>query len=177
MKQITLFLIFFFCGQFLFSQTMEGDALIGGTANFGSQFIENSDDLFFINLNPNYGKFVADNIAVGGRLGLGFGKLNEISNTNFSFLPFGRYYFGEPEVIRFYADVGAGLFLINNKGPFGSNSANAFQFQIGVGAAYFVAKNVSLDFLIAFNNIGGDIDDKRLSFNFGFQIYLVSGGE
>jgi len=177
MKQITLFLIFFFCGQFLFAQTMKGDALIGGTANFGSQFIQDSDDVFFINLNPNYGKFVADNLAIGGKLGLGFAKLDDNSNTNFSFLPFGRYYFGEPEVIRFYADVGMGLVLLNSKNNFGSNSENAFQFQLGAGAAYFIADNVSLDFLIAFNNVGGDIDDKRLSFNFGFQIYLVNGGE
>lgn len=174
MKQVTFLILFLFCSQFLFAQTMKGDHLIGGTANFGSQFIENSDNAFFLNLNPNYGKFVADNFAIGGSFGLGFSKFNDVSNTSLSILPFGRYYFGEPEVIQFYADVRTGLFLLNRKTTFGgSDSESALQFQVGLGAAYYVAENVSLDLLIAFNSIGGDFDERRLSFNFGFQIYLI----
>ena len=157
-----------------FAQTNKGDRLVGGTVNFGTQFFEDQDNVTFLNLNPNYGKFIVDNFAVGINPGIGFLKIDQFTSTTASLLPFGRYYFGKPEVIQFYVDVKGGWYIerVRNQNQGGSDTDSAFQILFGPGVAFYLNENVSLDLLINYEYIGGIFEDKRLRFNFGFQIYL-----
>lgn len=173
-EQISIFILLLM-PLFSFGQTDEGDKLVGGTISFGTQFVQNNDNLLFLNLNPNYGKFINDHIAAGAGLNLNFQKQSNANQTALSLLPFGRYYVGDSDVLQFYADVQAGFIYQRISNAAGTGNSSGFQFNIGPGVAFFLNENVSLDFLVSYRYIRLDefTIDKRLSFNFGFQIYLT----
>jgi hypothetical protein len=58
--------------------------------------------------------------------------------------------------------------------PGGATTISGFQVNTGPGVAFFLNDNVSLDFLVNYKYVRLEeiIVDKRLIFNFGFQIYL-----
>ncbi|MFK7771375.1 MAG: outer membrane beta-barrel protein [Saprospiraceae bacterium] len=172
-KQITL-IILFFTTIFAFGQTDEGNKLVGGTVSFGTQFVQNNDNLLFLNFNPNYGKFVNDHFAVGAGVNLFFQKLSNNNTTSLSILPFGRYYVGNSDVLQFYVEVQGGFIYQRNSNSGGTTNNNGFQVNAGPGVAFFLNENVSLDLLVNYNYSRFDefIVNKRLAFNLGFQIYL-----
>ena len=105
---ITL-IILLFTTLFAFGQTEQGNKLVGGTVSFGTQFVQNNDNLLFLSFNPNFGKFVTDNIAAGAGVNLFYQKISSNSNnTSLSILPFGRYYIGNSDVLQFYLEVKGG---------------------------------------------------------------------
>lgn len=172
-KQITL-IVLFFSTIIAFGQTTEGNKLVGGTASFGTQFVQNNDNLLFLDLSPIYGKFVTDHLATGAGINLNFQKQSNNNITSLSILPFGRYYIGNSDVLQFYLEVKGGFIYqrVSNNG--GTSNNNGFQLNVGPGVAFFLNENVSLDFLVNYRYIRFDefAIDKRLTFNFGFQIYL-----
>ncbi len=173
-KQITL-IILIFTSIFAFGQTDQGNKLVGGTVNFGTQFVQDTDNPIFLNFNPNYGKFVTDNFAAGAGINLSFLKQNSnVNTTSLSLLPFGRYYVGDSDVLQFYVEVKGGFIYqrVSNSG--GNTNNNGFQINAGPGVAFFLNENVSFDFLVNYGYARLDefIVNKRLNFNFGFQIYL-----
>lgn len=173
-KQITLIIILF-TSIFIFGQTDQGNKLVGGTVSFGTQFVQDNDNLLFLNFNPNYGKFVTDHIAAGAGVNLFFQKISSNSNsTSLSILPFGRYYVGDSDVLQFYGEVKGGFIYQRESNQGGAVNNNGFQVSAGPGVAFFLNENVSLDFLVNYRYVRLDefIIDKRLIFNFGFQIYL-----
>lgn len=154
-----------------FAQVQKGDRLIGGTAALRLDFNDAGSDLFSLSLNPNYAKFVSDNFAVGGAVGLTFIKLGDINSTNINLLPMVRYYFNNSnESNIFFLEAKAGLAFID----VGSASESAFQFSVGPGIAFFIADNVSIDAILAYSRIGGAFDQAGVALNFGFQVYLNS---
>ncbi len=173
-KHITLIIVLF-TTVFTFGQTDEGNKLVGGTVSFGTQFVQNNDNLLFLNFNPNYGRFVTDHIAAGAGINLFFQKISSNSNeTSLSFLPFGRYYVGNSDVLQFYVEVKGGFIYQRTSNSGGATNNNGFQINAGPGVAFFLNENVSLDFLVNYRYLRFDefIVDRRLIFNVGFQIYL-----
>ncbi|MFK8006016.1 MAG: outer membrane beta-barrel protein [Saprospiraceae bacterium] len=172
-KQITL-IILLFTSIFTFAQTDEGNKLVGGTVSFGTQFVQNNDNLLFLNFNPNYGKFVTDHVAAGAGINLNFQKQSNNNVTSLSILPFGRYYVGDSDVIQFYAEVKGGFIYQRVSNIGGTANNNGFQVNAGPGVAFFLNENVSLDLLVNYEYLRFDefAINKRLTFNFGFQIYL-----
>jgi len=175
MKKHILLFVLLFTSIFTFGQTDQGDRLVGGTISFGTQFVPNGDNQLFLNFNPNYGKFISDNIAVGAGIGLIFQKQNNnVSSTSISLLPFGRYYVGDSDVLQFYGELKAGFIYERVSNPGGALNQNGFQINAGPGVAFFLNENVSLDFLVSYRYVRLDefFINKNLSFNFGFQVYL-----
>lgn len=172
-KHISTFILLF-ATFFTFGQTNEGNKLVGGTVSFGTQFVQNNDNLLFLNLNPNYGRFVNDNIAAGAGLNLFFQKQSNNNTTSLSLLPFGRYYVGNSDVLQFYAEVKGGFIYQRVSNAGGSTNNSGFQINAGPGVAFFLNENVSLDFLVNYEYVRLDefAVSRRLTFNFGFQIYL-----
>ncbi len=174
-KQILLF-VFLLSSLFSYSQTNQGDKLVGGTVSFGTQFTPNNENQLFLNFNPNYGKFINDNIAVGAGVNLNYQKISNNSNlTSLGLLPFVRYYIGNSDVLQFYGEVKGGFLYQRNNNPGGATNNNGFQINVGPGVAFFLSENVSFDFIVNYGyvRLNEFIIDKRLSFNFGFQVYLL----
>ena len=173
-KQILIFILLF-ATFFTFGQTNHGDRLVGGTVSFGTQFVQNNNNLLFLNLNPNYGKFINDNIAVGAAVGLNFQKQDDNSATSISLLPFARYYVGNSDVLQFYGEVKAGYLFQRVNNTFSAENNQGAQFNIGPGVAFFLSENVSFDFQVNYQFVRiEEARNRSLSFNFGFQVYLLA---
>lgn len=163
-----------FCATFTFAQTAKGGMLLGGTAGFDVQF-EDPDNYVSIDLQPTLGFFVADNLAVGGTLALGYGKVGDFSSTTFGLIPFGRYYLGTGNTRLFLqAQVG----FQSTKTDFGGGddaTSSGSIFGAGPGVAIFLNEHVAIEGLLAYNKYGGDYDSSDLGLRFGVQAYF--GGE
>jgi len=172
MKKLLLSFLFLSIVQIGLTQTFQGNKLVGVDGNFSIRFLENADDLFFLNLNPSYGVFIKDNLALGGTFGLNYSKSNVFSTTGFSLLPFARIYFAEPDAFQFFVEGSLGLYLEGISNDFGSNNETALRYQFGPGAAFFLNEKVSFDVQLLVDRIGGNFDISRLGLFFGFQFYL-----
>ena len=158
------------------AQLEEGNVIIGGhLANMGFGLGEKSS--FALGISPKVGYFIEDNIAVGGKVSLGYQTVEREGNIfDYAINAFGRYYLqpGEKGVQtplnhgRFFAEVGAGIA--------GTNGASlGFNLNFGPGYAYFITPNVSLEALLKYNGTFGARSSNGLGFNLGFQIHLPSG--
>jgi hypothetical protein len=128
-----------------FEQTDKGSHLAGGTISFNNTFT-NKTNLFSGNLNPNYGYFFANNLAIGGVLSLTYSASPSNHSTLATLSPFVRYYIGPPKTCMFfgYASAGGGVQSNNN------TSVGLYNFQVGPGFDYFVNKHVALEALMSY---------------------------
>jgi len=129
-----------------FHHTDKGSHLAGGTISLASSFA-NSYNVFGANLNPNYGYFFADRMAVGGILSLDYSKSNTSDPSSLATLsPFFRYYFGPNKPLMFfgYASAGGGIYNYNKSSDW------LYSFQVGPGVDYFVNEHVALEGLVTY---------------------------
>jgi Outer membrane protein beta-barrel domain len=175
--QLALFFFLLLVSSQATAQLEKGNFLIGGTAGFSIQF-ERGDNPFNVQLSPNVASLISDNLALGGALAVFYQKQEDFSYSSFSILPWGRFYIptGDASPV-FFIDAKAGLALINSETSFGDESENAFQYIIGPGMAFFIADNISIDAILAYNRIGGDFDSSVLGLNIGLQVFLGGGKE
>jgi len=133
-----------------FEQTDKGSHLAGGTINFNNTFSSSSQlpNFFSASLNPNYGYFFANNLAIGGILSLTYGTESSKSTQQFSLSPFVRYYIGPPKafMVFAYGSAGGGQRYNSELKKVGS-----YNFGIGPGADYFVNKHVAFEALLTYN--------------------------
>jgi outer membrane protein len=141
MKKILFIAIALMAIQTSFAQTFsKGDTFVEGTVKFVS-----SDDTKTFNFSPTIGHFVTDKVAVGAFLNTENTKTSGATTTDsFGFGIFARYYFlkiGEHFNVHTQYQMG-----LNNDtaGDIKSLSAN-----LGLGANYFVTKNLSLTVSVA----------------------------
>ena len=142
---------------FCLAQTEKGTWMLGGKG-----FIGSLGKGFYVNLEPNGGYFLYDNFAVGGLFKLQ--AATESNSTEFILGPYARYYLGKGNV-KALGEMAVGLNIAEK---------TILTFQLGLGAAWFVRENVSLDFLAIYginDNNNGLVGD-RFGVNAGFQIYF-----
>ena len=132
-----------------FDQTGKGSHLAGGTISVDNQFSNStSSSAFSANLNPNYGYFFANNLAIGGVLSLAYSKQQGGPSSQTAILsPFIRYYIGPPKTFMMfgYASAGSGINVNNTK------NVGLFAYKVGAGADYFVNKHVAFEALLTYN--------------------------
>jgi hypothetical protein len=154
-----------------FEQTDKGSHLAGGTISFNHTF-SNKTNLFSGNLNPNYGYFFANNLAIGGVLSMTYSTSSGDHSTLSTLSPFVRYYIGPPKTCMFfgYASAGGGVQTNNN------TSIGLYNFQVGPGFDYFVNKHVAVEALMSYrgsklNRSGSDYSN-NLGLLIGLQVFF-----
>ncbi|MCF3109044.1 hypothetical protein LL912_09670 [Niabella sp. CC-SYL272] len=157
------------------AQTQKGYYLIGG--NLALLSGSTNEKSFQMNITPKVAWFVQEDLAIGGKVDLGFkaGRAQKPS-INYFVGPMARYYFGEqqvntPKQTRVFAEADAGV-SGNNAG---GKSTNGFGAGIGPGLAFFVNENIALEALAKANIITGAGSNGvsfRPELGLGFQIYL-----
>jgi hypothetical protein len=155
-----------------FAQTTKGTMMLGGTAGFDVQFIDAAEtNPFTLDLQPQLGFFVADNIAVGGNIGLTYFKVSDVSTTSLAISPFGRYYLGSNNIKLFlHAQIGYLTGSTNFDGD--KTSSNGYQLQFGPGLAFFLNQHVAIEGLFAYDKWGGDFDASNIGLRLGVQAFL-----
>lgn len=142
-------------GFFGLSQTISAQAvnqgawMVGGSAGFSSQKFKDADEsTTIINLSPNLGYFIADDLAIGLGVDLTSVSFDGESSTDFGLGPFVRFYFAD----AIFAQAGVNLGLGDNEFT---------EFQVGVGYSWFVGNDVAIEPILFYNShsVDGDFGD------------------
>ena len=171
------------CGAAI-AQTEQGNRLVGGHGTLHFDTEGTSDEKgFFIIASPRLGFFVANNIAVGGVVPVGFASAGDFSSTTVGFTPFVRGYIGS-SATRLLLEGRAGYMYTNVK--FKSpgmddfeTSDTSFGYGIGAGLSQFLNEHVGLEILLTYDKHdsgGSELDFRNMNginINVGFQIYLT----
>lgn len=155
------------------AQFEKGNWQIGGTAGFDLEFVDGSDNPLTIMLNPTIARFITDRAAVGANLGLIYLTSGDFSSTVLNLLPLARYYLPDASgKAVFFLEAKAGLALVSADIFDGVETETAFQAAVGPGVAVLISDCVSIDAILAYNRITGDLDQSNLGLNVGLQVYL-----
>lgn len=117
----------------------------------GSVNVNKSTD---INLAPQAGAFVINNLAIGLEIPFAYSYQNNILtntknySTSIALAPFVRYYFGQTKIKPYLNGlVGVGTMKSKTVGSFYNDNSkyNLFLYQVGGGVGFFLGDKVSLD--------------------------------
>lgn len=150
------------------AQTEKGDWMVGGGFNLNT-----AKNNTVINLSPSAANFVANNLAVGANVKLGYSKEGLSKTTSFGLGPWVRYYFTQANVRPIVQ--GNFNFVLSKHNVNGNvTNNNGTNFFFGGGAAIFLSSHVSLDALLGYDHTKYNSLDGSGGFamNVGFQVYL-----
>lgn len=134
--------------------------MLGGTAGFRSESVKDSDvSVTTIDVSPNLGYFIADDLAIGLSLNLSSVSVDGNSSTDFGLGPFIRFYFAD----AIFAQVGANL---------GLGDREFVDLELGIGYSWFVDNSVAIEpkLFYRLHNVGDDVLDDFDSSVFGLSI-------
>lgn len=180
-------------GQVLAGTTTE---IIGGIQPLGvssagiafanSKFEFNGDksdgtNITLFNISPAVAYFVADGLAVGGKLTFAYSKVEDNDpSTILSVGPFARYYFDLGNAKPFIqGNVGLGR---SSNGPDDEDKSNFLNLNLGAGAAFFFNDFVSIDLALGyFHERSSPIDNDNVrqlnnAFGLGVGFSFFIGG-
>lgn len=160
-----------------FGQTEKGSFLLGGNGSLSIKKYKSSgfDSHKIININPNFGYFIKDNLVIGIKTPLYLEGFNsDIFSFKFGINAFSRYYFAKTEKTSFFSSANYGLSNYQHEGSY-SSYLNEYSAGIGLGFTYFLTKSIGFetelkyDYSKIFNN---SVGEDNFGVNFGFQIYF-----
>jgi opacity protein-like surface antigen len=153
-----------------FSQTSKGTWLLGGSAGFNSQKAGSAASVSTIEISPNAGYFISNNLAVGASVMF---ESESKHHTAFNFGPMVRYYFAEMgKKAKLFAHAGIGF---GSTKPEGGSSVSSTTWGVKAGPAFFLSKNIALETTVGYSSLKvKDVADATSNFgvNVGFQIHL-----
>ena len=171
-----------------FAQTDKGNRLMG--VNVGNITIPTSGGSgTIISLQPTYGWFVSNNLAIGAGIPFFNVSSNGSRATQIGLTPFLRYYIGTSSQMKPF--FGASLGVVNtsasSSGSSNSSSSTDALYSLTGGLAFFVNRSVSFDLGLTYT--GGDTGSlntllagsanaltpnipKALNISLGFQVYF-----
>jgi len=183
MKKTVFTFVVFIITIPLFSQTQKGWWLWGSYVGSGSYSKGSSDDggsppsnsktnNFTIDISPNIGYFIEDNLAIGSFVGFNFstgkttytyssGDYSKYHSTTFTIGPYLRYYFSRTgKNLTPYAEVftglGTGPYISKTKFGIAASESkftnNRWNAGFNVGLANFITTNIAMQFYAGFNH-------------------------
>ncbi len=155
----------------LFAQTDKGDFLVGGNVGF-----QTGKESNMFNLSPNFGGFIANNFAIGGRLSLLSSKQGDVRTSSFGIGPFARYYIGKAETKPFIVTE---FNFLSSKIKADNNieiTNNGIGWLFGLGFAAFINETVAVEGVSGYNyaKFKDSEGDGGFALRLGFQVYLNS---
>lgn len=163
------------------AQTQKGNVLVGAQlANIGGTF-QDGGSTFSLNLSPQAGWFIKDDLAIGPKLDLGLTTGNGSTTFTYGVGAFGRYYIRDKSIevmdkTRWFLEGNVGINGVNVDVDGGSSTnTNGLGVGFGPGLAYFITPNIALEALLKYDltvGFGSSTTAHRVGLNLGFQIYL-----
>lgn len=172
------------------AQTEKGTQLVGANISLNSKSsdIDSNKNVgsSSYNLNLRYGRFLANNFAMGVSVPLTYSKIGAISDLSYAVGPFARYYspFEETE------EASKMYLLIEARLTYGQNYYNNKDLKLqrttsflggggGFGVIYFFNESVGMETLLDYtflNSLSNKDQSGGFALNIGFQIYLNKYG-
>lgn len=163
------------------AQTQKGNVLVGAQlANIGGTF-QDGGSTFSLNLTPQAGWFIKDDLAIGPMVNLGLTTGNGSTTFTYGVGAFGRYYIKDKSIevldkTRWFLEANVGVNGVNVDVDGGSSTnTNGLGVGFGPGLAYFITPNIALEGLLKYDltvGFGSSTTAHRVGLNLGFQIYL-----
>jgi hypothetical protein len=192
MKKTTLILsILLFTAICANSQITKGYWLVGGNASLSfdeqlNSFADGSSaKRTLLELSPNIGYFLTDQLATGAKIniqGVYYKYIEGSNGTNYTFGPFIRYYFLKPEkLINVFVETSF-LYGINHRpkyeGFYEAHNNYVYKYNGVIGTSIFlndvVSINFSLDYTRTTYDDGSQLQKNNdITFGIGFQIFLI----
>lgn len=168
-----------------FAQPKKGSWMVGADiAGAAASNPGGGNMLFHAALTPKAGYFLTNRLVAGTSLNMGLAVGKKQYALAYGISPFLRYYFAKKDgvqlkKINFFSEVSAG-YLGNsyvdkvNDMKFQNNNFSA---SAGIGAAYFITPNVSLEASYNLNyyspfKVNSNINQLQQGLKVGFQIYF-----
>lgn len=159
--------------------TSQGNFVVGSTVGFSAarsnvtqnietgETREDSPSTTQINIVPQVGYFLLDNLAVGIRMDYTFNQVREMEQTqvrdsDLLFGPFSRYYMSIGEDMAFIVEAGFGFGNSNDEqliaGMRQRINTNIFAFGIGPGLTIISTDAIGIEALVKYNFARSDFD-------------------
>jgi hypothetical protein len=194
---LSVIILLFFC-SLVTAQFNSGSKMVGASTSldlgFNSQKYTtsaSSTKYTTIDINPRAAYFIMNGVAVGGDVNYYFSRSKTGANgpfttTTFLIGPFGRYYYKSVGPVRTFGEArfGGGTSAIRNNIATNGNidRTNILYAGAGVGAAFFLADNFSLEALLGYTYehrknqavSNEKINSHGIMLSFGFAFYFNS---
>lgn len=194
MKRTTLTLLFACIVSMSFAQTERGSIFIGGNSKLdfstNSNIEKSGSDTYQLDFSPRVGYFIFNGMVVGLQIPIQYVKETSDYSSDeahsVGIAPFIRHYWSSAK-IKPYIDASIGLGVIKSNytltsGSFYSSSShtskNELMINFGVGLAYWITKNVSLESGLKFNytsyDFGGSnpVNTRGAGLNIGIAVSI-----
>lgn len=135
-------------------------------------------------IEPKFGYFVTNNIAVGAKLGFGSEKrevagVDTADKSAFTVGAFGRYYMTPANQFSLFGQLGFDYSSVDNK--LTDVKENEIGANLGLGLSYFVSNNFAIEATWAglgytSNDNGGNGADKTNQFGLGLDMRSIGFG-
>ena len=196
MKQLIIIALITLSFSFTsYSQTDKGNLIVGGSVSFdiGSQEVESGGsttsetDNSILFVNPSFGYFVIDGLAVGLNLSIQRSHFEsdqgsfESTSSGFSVGPIVKYYLENGIFGMGTIGFGTGSTEFESGGTENESKDRLFNWQVGAGYAIFLNDHVAIEPMISYGSLrvedrDSDIDVANISRSFtigaGFTIFL-----
>lgn len=163
MKRFYFIGILFLLSAITFAQTEKGRFMASGRSSLNFTYskmnlngrnisgADKSEDTYNLTLSPAIGYFVINDLAVSlqASYNINNGKM-ENQMSQFAIMPGVIYYVPTNAVVRPFVQAGGGYVTISTKTPlssggFATQSFNGYTWAGGVGLAFFVKDNISIE--------------------------------
>ena len=161
----------------------KGSMFVSGAVSIGSEKTGDVKSNGF-EIEPKFGYFVTENIAIGGKLGYASYKAeNAFADTadqsTLTVGAFGRYYMTPASQFSIFAQLGLDYSTIDNK--LADVQENEIGVNLGLGLSYFVSNDWAIEATWAglgytTNDNGGSGADKTNTFGLGADMRAISLG-
>ena len=196
MKKLFLLLFFAISALVVNAQTEKGRCTVGANIGDFTYYKQGAFTNFSINVSPQGGYLIADNLLIGSSVPFSFGQTrsaNDFKGTSFSLglAPFIRYYF-LPGNLKPYVGM-TGSYSVNKQTYSSPAELTAKGFTVGfapeLGIAYFINRSIALNGALSYNVLRGksgsvsyDVNGNRIEpplsttryalLAIGFQLFL-----
>ncbi len=161
----------------------KGNMFISGAVSIGSEKTGDVKSTGF-EIEPKFGYFVTNNIAVGAKVGYTSDKAeNALGDTmdqsKMTLGAFGRYYFAPASQFSLFGQLGFDYSTVDNK--LTDIKENEIGVGLGLGLSYFMSNNFAIEASWAgleytSNDNGGNGVDKTSNFGLGLDMRSINFG-
>ena len=194
MKQKLLVVAVLFClfSTLITAQTEKGKFSISGRSSIEGAYFSNrvygdnisigdreamDIDGYSFSITPSLSYFVIDNFSIGGQATFSIADGDyQSKTTEFILMPTVAYYFLKDKTVRPFVALGAGYANVS----MGNMSFSGFTWAGGIGAAFFVSNNISIDLMAEYAELSTRTSDnsdykystKGLGGSVGLSVYF-----
>jgi opacity protein-like surface antigen len=158
-----------------------GDVFVSGSFGFGSEKT-GDEKISGFNIAPKVGFFVADNIAIGGKLGYASTTRTDapspdFKTNEFTVGAFGRYYATPSSQFSIFGELG--FDYVSGKQEQGANELkrDGFDIAVGPGVSYFLSSNFAMEAswgMLGYSTRKNDTPNAEATNSFGLNVNLSS---